>query len=131
MDNLLSGYVILILDPLSRPINVRSDLLPNNLTSVVLEWGTQPTCSRDTTVSYTIAIDGVAVPPENIFVLSNKRYIVSGLEANRMYTASVRTVISNCISDQSNITFQIMAESELFLLVLHYLTPCSCVDNAY
>ena len=94
----------------------------------MLEWDTQPTCSRDTTVSYTIAIDGVAVPPENI---SNTRYIVSGLEVNRMYTASVRTVISNCISDQSNITFQIMAESELFLLVLHYLTPCSCVDNAY
>ena len=93
----------------------------------MLEWGSQPTCSRDT-VSYTIAIDGVAVPPENIFVLSDARYIVSGLEANRNYTASVRTVISNCISDQSNTTFQIIAESELFLL--HYLTPCSCVDDA-
>ena len=108
-------------------MNVRSDLLPNNLTSVVLEWDAQITCSRDT-VSYTIAIDGVAVPPENIFILNNTRYIVSDLEANRNYTASVRTVISNCISDQSNITFQIMAESELFLLVLHYLTPCSCVN---
>ena len=100
-------------DPLSRPMNVRSDLLPNNLTSVVLEWETQPTCSRDT-VSYTIAIDGVDVPPENIAVLSSTHYIVSGLEGSRMYTASVRTVISNCISDQSNITFQIiMSKSEL------------------
>ena len=96
-------------------MNVRSDLLPNNLTSVVLEWETQPTCSRDT-VSYHIAIDGVDVPPENITVLSNARYIVYGLEANRMYTASVRTVISNCVSDQSNVTFQIMAKSELPVL---------------
>jgi hypothetical protein len=65
-------------------------------------------------VSYTIAIDGVAVPPDNITVLSNTSYIVSGLEANRMYTASMRTVISNCISDQTNVIFQIMARSELF-----------------
>ena len=101
-------------------MNVRSDLLPNNLTSVVLEWDTfsQPTCSRDT-VSYIIAIDGVAAPPENILVLSDTHYIMSGLEANRNYTASVRTVISNCISDQSNITFQMMAaKSELFQLTL-------------
>ncbi len=99
-------------------MNVHSVLLPNNLTSVVLEWNTfsQPICSRDT-VSYTIAIDGVAVPPDNITVLSNTSYIVSGLEANRIYTASVRTVISNCISDQTNLTFQIMAQNELFPLI--------------
>ena len=87
--------------------------LPNNLTSVVLEWDAPTTCSRDT-VSYTIAIEGVA---ENIFVLNDTSYFVSGLEANRMYTASVRTLISNCMSDQSNMTFEIMAESESFSLV--------------
>ena len=99
-------------------MNVRSMPLSNNLTSVVLEWDifSQTTCSRDT-VSYTIAIDGVAVPPENIFVLSDTRYIVTGLEANRMYTAAVTTVVSNCMSDQSNLTFEIMAESELLPLV--------------
>ena len=109
-------------------MNVCSVLLPNNLTSVVLEWDTfsQPTCSRDT-VSYTIAIDGVAVPPDNITVLSNNRYIVSGLEANRMYTASVRTVISNCMSDQINITFQIMAQSECEFFSLVY----DHVDTGY
>ena len=94
-------------------MNVRSMPLPNNLTSVVLEWDAPTTCSRDT-VSYTIAIEGVA---ENIFVLNDTSYIVSGLEANRMYTASVRTLISNCMSAQSNITFEIMAESELLPLV--------------
>ena len=99
-------------------MNVRSMPLPNNLTSVVLEWDavSQTTCSRDT-VSYTIAIDGVAVPIERITTLGGTRYIVSGLEANRMYTASVRTLISNCMSDQSNMTFEIMAESESFSLV--------------
>ena len=92
-------------------MNVRSIPLPNNLTSVVLEWDTfsRTTCSRDT-VPYTIVIDGVAVPTGSI---NDTSYIVSGLEANRMYTASVRTVISNCMSDQSNLTFEIMAESEL------------------
>jgi hypothetical protein len=106
-------------------MNVRSILLPNNLTSVVLEWNTfsQPTCSRDT-VSYTIAIDGVDVPYDSIAILSNTSYIVSGLEANRMYTASVRTVISNCISDQTNVTFQIMAQSELFSLVKLIIDVC-------
>ena len=97
-------------------MNIRSVPLPSNLTSIVLEWDTfsQTTCSRDT-VSYAIAIDGVAVPPDNINVLGSNLYVVSGLESNRMlqYTASVRTVISNCMSDQSNITFEIMAESEL------------------
>ena len=92
-------------------MNVRSDLLPNNLTSVVLEWDTQPTCSRDT-VSYIITIDGVT---ENVTISNSTRYIVSGLEANTMYTAFVRMMISNCLSDQSNVTFQIMAESELFI----------------
>ena len=90
--------------------------LPNNLTSVMLEWDARMTCSRDT-VSYTIDIDGVAVPPKNIFVLTNTSYTVSGLEANRMYTASVRTAVSNCMSDPSNLTFEIMAESELLPLV--------------
>ena len=54
-------------DQLSRPMDVGFVPLPNNLTSAVLEWDTfsQPTCSRDT-ISYTIAIDGVAVPPDNI-----------------------------------------------------------------
>ena len=106
-------------DELSGPMGVRSVLLPNNLTSVMLEWDifSQSVCSRDT-VSYTIAIDGVAVPPDNITVLSNTSYIVSGLEANRMYTASVRTVISNCVSDQTNLTFQIIiAQSEQFSVV--------------
>ena len=98
-------------DQLLLPTNVRSVSLPNILTGVVLEMDTQSTCSRNT-VSYTIAIDGVAVPPGRIITVSSTRYIVSGLEANRMYTASVRTVISNCVSDQSNITFEIMAESE-------------------
>ena len=99
-------------------MNVRSMPLPNNLTSVVLEWDavSQTTCSRNT-VSYTITIDGVAVPPERIPTLSSTHYIVSGLEVNRMYTASVRTLISNCMSDQSDITFEIMAESESFSLV--------------
>ena len=110
---------LLDIDQLSGPMDIRSVLLPNNLTSVMLEWDTfsQATCSRDT-VSYTIAIDGVAVPPDNITVLSNTSYIVSGLEANRMYTASVTTVISNCMSNynQSNITFQI-GQSELFSVV--------------
>ena len=93
-------------------MGIRSVLLPNNLTSIVLEWDTfsQLTCSRDT-VSYTIAIDGVA---DSIIILSSTSYIVSGLEANRMYTASVSTVISNCMSDQSNFTFQIIGQSELF-----------------
>ena len=93
-------------------MNVRSLPLPNNLTRVVLEWDARTTCSRDT-VYYTIAIDGVAVPP----VLSDTSYIVSGLEANRMYTASVRMIVSNCMSGQSNITFEIVAESELLPLV--------------
>lgn len=106
----VGSVTLCVIDPLFRPIDVRSDLLPNNLTSVVLEWGTQPTCSRDT-VSYTIAIDGVDAPPENISVSNDTRYIVSGLEANRMYAASVKTVISNCISDQSNLTFQIIAKT--------------------
>ena len=101
-------------DQLSPPMNVRSVPLPNNLTSAVLEWDAQTTCSRDT-VSYTIAIDGVAVPPESINVLGSNLYVVSGLEANRMYTASLGTVISNCMSDQSNITFEIPAESELLI----------------
>ena len=107
--------IFFIIDQLSRPVNVRFLLMPNNLSSVVLEWDTfsQPTCSRDT-VSYTIAINGVDIPPDNIIVLSSNRYIVSGLEANRMYTASVRTVVSNCMSDKTNITLQIMAQSELF-----------------
>ena len=89
----------------------------------MLEWDTfsQITCSRDT-VSYTIAIDGVDVLPDNITVLSSTNYIVSGLEANRIYTASVRTVVSNCISDKTNITFKIMAQSEL--LDISSLTVC-------
>ena len=104
-------------------MSVHSVLLPNNLSSVVLEWDafSQTTCSRDT-VSYTIAIDEVDVLPDNITVLSSNRYIVSGLEANRMYTASVKAVISNCVSDKTNITFQIMAQSEL--LDLSSLTLC-------
>ena len=97
-------------------MNIRSAPVPKNLTSIVLEWDAPSTCSRDT-VSYTIAIDGVAVPPGRITALSSTRHIVSGLEANRMYTASVRTVISNCMSDQSNITFEIPAESELMMSV--------------
>ena len=106
---------LFIIDQLSRPGDVRSFLLPNNLTSVLLKWDTfsQPTCSRDT-VSYTIAIDGVALPPDTITVLNDSSYIVSGLEANRIYLASVRRIISNCMSDQTNVTFQIMAQSELF-----------------
>ena len=118
-----AGNNFFIIDQLSRPVNVRSVLLPNNLSSVMLEWDTfsQITCSRDT-VSYTIAIDGVDVLPDNITVLSNTRYTVSGLEANRIYTASVRTVVSNCMSDKTNITFQIMAQSELF--DLSSLTVC-------
>ena len=103
-------------------MNVHSIPLPNNLTSVVLEWDAQLTCSRDT-VSYTIAIDGVTVPPGRITTLSSTRYVVSGLEANRMYTASVRTIISNCMSDQSNITFEIPAESELIVI-----SPCTVVE---
>ena len=122
--------IFFIIDQLSRPVNVRFLLVPNNLSSVVLEWDTfsQITCSRDT-VSYTIAIDGVDVLPDNITVLSSTRYIVSGLEANRMYTASVRTIVSNCISDKTNITFQIMymAQSELF--DISSLT--NFVDNAH
>ena len=102
-------------------MGIHSVLLPNNLTSVVLEWDTQSTCSRDT-VSYIIAIDGVAVPSDSTIVLSNTSYIVSGLEANRMYTASVTTVISNCLSDQStNITFQIIGQSELFSVVCYLI----------
>ena len=99
-------------------MNVRSMPFPHNLTSIALEWDTssQTTCSRDT-VSFTIAIDGVAVPPERISTLSSTHYIVSGLEVNRMYTASVRTLISKCISDHSNITLEILAESELLPLV--------------
>ena len=97
-------------------MNLCSIPLPNNLTSVVLEWDAQTTCSRDT-VSYTIAIDGVAVPTERITTLGSTRYFVSGLEANRMYTASVRTFISNCMSDPSSLTFIIVAESELLPLV--------------
>ena len=50
-------------------------------------------------------------------VLSDTSYIVTGLEANRMYTASVTVVVSNCMSDQSNLTFEIVAESELLPLV--------------
>ena len=105
-----------IVDQLSGPMNVRSMPVPNNLTSVVLEWDARTTCSRDT-VSYTIAIDGVAVPPEDIFVLSDTSYIVTAFEPNRMYTASVTMVVSNCMSNPSNITFEIMAESELLPLV--------------
>ena len=102
-------------------MGIRSVLLPNNLTSVILEWDTQSTCSRDI-VSYTIAIDGVAVPSDSIIVLSNTSYIVSGLEANRMYTASVTTVISNCMSDQlTNITFRIIGQSELFSVVYYLI----------
>ena len=110
-----------ILDQLSGPMNVRSIPLPNNLTSVMLEWDTfsQTTCSRDT-VSYTIAINGVAVSP----VLSDTSYIVTCLEANRMYTASVSMVASNCMSGQSNITFEIMAESELLPLVCKLCRQC-------
>ena len=100
--------------------------LPNILTSVVLEWDTfsQTTCSRNT-VSYTIAIDGVAVPPERISTLSSTRYIVTGLEANRMYIASVTMVVSNCMSGQSNLTFEIIAESELLPLVCRYYHDCN------
>ena len=117
-----AGNNFFTIDQLSRPMSVSSVLLPNNLTSVVLEWDTfsQTTCSRDT-VSYSIAIDGVTVPLDNITVLSNTRYIVSGLESNRMYAASVRTVISNCMSDDANITFQIVAQSELFSLVYDHV----------
>jgi hypothetical protein len=100
---------MIFIDQQSRPIVVHSVPLPNNLTSVVLEWDAQSTCSRDT-VSNIISIDGIA---DNITVINSTHYIVFGLEANRMYTASVRTVISNCISDQTIITFQIMAQSEL------------------
>ena len=78
-----------------------------------MEWDARTTRSRDT-VSYTIAIEGVA---ENIFVLNDTSYFVSGLEANRMYTASVRMVVSNCISDSSSLTFEIMAENELLPLI--------------
>ena len=113
-------YAVLpfIIDQLSGPMNVRSMPLPNNLTSVVLEWDTfsQTTCSRDA-VSYTIAIDGVTVPPERINALSETSYTVSDLEVNRMYTGSVRTLISNCMSDLSNLTFEITAKSELLPLV--------------
>ena len=115
-------------------MNVRSMPLPNNLTSVVLEWDTssQTTCSKDT-VSYTIAIDGVAVPPERINALSETSncYTVSDLEVNRMYTASVRMVVSNCMSAQSNLTFEIMAESELFPLVCRYYHDCNCYYSTH
>ena len=100
---------LFIIDELSSPMNFHSVLLPNNLTSVMLEWDALTTCSKDT-VLYILAIDRVA---ENITVLNNTSYTVSGLDANRMYSASVRTVISNCMSGQSNLTFQIMAQSEL------------------
>ena len=120
-----AGDNFFIIDQLSRPMNVRSVLLPNNLTSIMFEWDSfsQPTCSRDA-ISYTIAIDGVAVPPDNITVLSNNRYIVSGLEANRMYAASIRTMISNCMSDETNLTIEITAESELFRPFILW----SCMD---
>ena len=99
---------------LSRPMSLHSDFLPNNLTSVVLEWDafTETTCSRNT-VSYTIDIDGVPIPPERIAVLSSYRHLVSGLQPNRRYMATVRAVITNCMSDASNLEFQIVAESEL------------------
>ena len=47
-----------VVDELSHPVNIRFVLLPNNLTSIVLEWDTfsQATCSRDA-VSYAVAID--------------------------------------------------------------------------
>ena len=97
-------------------MNIHFVLLPNNLISIVLEWGTFSQATWSTyIVSYAIAIDGVAVPPENISVLSSTRYIVFGLEANRMYTASARTVVSNCVSDQANLTFEIKAESKTYL----------------
>ena len=101
-------------DRLSRPMNLHSDFLPNSLTSVVLEWDafSQTTCSRNT-VSYTIDIDGVPIPPERIVVLSSYRHLVSGLQPNRRYMATVRTVITNCVSDTSNVEIEIMAESEL------------------
>ena len=81
----------------------------------MLEWDTSSPMTRDV-VYYTIIIDGVAVPPDRISVLSSTRFIVSGLETNRMYTASVNRIVrleSNCTSDQSNVTFEIRAESEL------------------
>ena len=94
-------------------MNLHSDFLPNNLTSAVLEWDafSQTTCSRDS-VSYNIGIDGIPVPSERIAVLSSNRYLVSGLQPNRRYMATVRTVITNCMSDASNLEFEIMAESE-------------------
>ena len=94
--------------------SIRSALLPNDLTRVVLEWDSSP---QMITVSYTIIIDGVAIPPDRISVLSSTRLVISGLEANRMYTASVNRIVhseSNCTSsDQTNITFEIREESEL------------------
>ena len=70
--------------------------------------------------NYTIAIDGVPVPPDRITVLSSTRYVVSGLEPNRMYTATVGVDISltSCAGDliqSRNVTFEIRAESEFYI----------------
>ena len=99
---------------------IHSTFLPNDLSSVVLEWNTssQMTCSRESDIdsyNYTIAIDGVPVPPDRITVLSSTLYLVSDLEPNRMYIASVGLDISSCASDliqSRNVTFEIRAESE-------------------
>ena len=103
---------------------IHSILLPNDLSSVVLEWNTssQMTCSRESDMdsyNYTIAIDGVAVPPKGITVLSSTRYVVSDLEPNRMYTATVGVDISmtNCadsLIQSRNVTFEIRAESGFY-----------------
>ena len=95
--------------------SIRSALLPNDLTRVVLEWDSSP----QMIVFYTITIDGVAIPPDRISVLSSTRLVISGLEANRMYTASVNRIVrseSNCTSsNQTNVTFEIRAESEFIM----------------
>ena len=79
----------------------------------MLEWDSSP----QMIVSYTITIDGVAIPPDRISILSSTRLVISGLEANRIYTASVNRIVrseSNCTSsNQTNVTFEIRAESEL------------------
>ena len=118
--------------PHSEPVSIiHSIFLPNDLSSVVLEWNTssQMTCSREPNMdfyNYTIAIDGVPVPPDRITVLSSTHYVVSGLEPNRMYTATVSVDISSCASDliqSRNITFEIRAESEFYIPYYYSYRP--------
>ena len=94
-------------------MNIQSVLLPNNLTSIILEWdAVQPTCSRDS-ISYTIDIDGARVPTERISFLSSNSYAVSGLQPNTRYMATVRGVVSNCISDASILGLLIAPSKQL------------------